>query len=280
MRYRQQQPPGCGGCLLILLLIVFVSGGAPALINLMGFIIFSGMAGVLLFIALFWGFSYWVQKQVSTYESSQSESHNRFVWLLVNILVKISQLDGHVSRDEVQTIQRFFQLNLRYNQTQMNWVKNLIKEATGSAETLESLLEEFRRTFAYEPRLILLELIYQIVYTKDPVPENELSSARRIAVFLEISEYDRRTIEAKYRYQRQRSATESNESAARYYASLGLDEGADMDTIKKTYRQLSMKYHPDKVSHLGDEFKGVAEEKMKELNAAYDFFKRKFEQQG
>ena len=53
-----------------------------------------------------------------------------------------------------------------------------------------------------------------------------------------------------------------------------------MDTIKKAYRQLSMKYHPDKVSHLGDEFKGVAEEKMKELNAAYDFFKRKFEQQG
>ena len=49
-----------------------------------------------------------------------------------------------------------------------------------------------------------------------------------------------------------------------------------METIKKSYRQLSMKYHPDKVSHLGDEFKKVAEEKMKEINAAYDFFKRKF----
>jgi DnaJ like chaperone protein len=280
MRYRQQQPPGCGGCLLIILLIIFVTGGAPAIINFMGFIIFSGIAGILLFIALFWGFSYWVQKQVSTYESSQTESHNRFVWLLVNILVKISQLDGHMSRDEVQTIQRFFQQNLRYNQTQMNWVKNLIKEATDSTETLESLLEEFRNTFAYEPRLILLELIYQIVYTKDPVPENELAAARKIAEFLGISGYDQRTIEAKYRYQRQRSTTESNESAARYYATLGLDDGTDMDTIKKTYRQLSMKYHPDKVSHLGDEFKGVAEEKMKELNAAYDFFKKKFEQHG
>ena len=276
MRYRQQQPPGCGGCLLIILLIVFVSGGAPALINLMGFLIFSGLAGILLFVALFWGFSYWMQRQVSTYESSQTESHNRFVWLLVHILVKISQLDGHVSRDEVQTIQRFFQLNLRYNQTQMSWVKNLIKEATSSTETLESLLEEFRSTFAYEPRLILLELIYQIVYTKDPVPENELASARKIATFLEISEYDHRTIEAKYRYQRQRSANESYESAGRYYALLGLDEGADMSTIKKAYRQLSMKYHPDKVSHLGDEFKNVAEEKMKELNQAYEFFKKKF----
>lgn len=275
MRYRQQQPPGCGGCLLIVLLIVFVSGGAPALINMMGFLIFSGLAGILLFVALFWGFSYWMQRQVSTYESSQTESHNRFVWLLVHILVKISQLDGHVSRDEVQTIQQFFQQNLRYNQTQMSWVKNLIKDATSSTETLESLLEEFRSTFAYEPRLILLELIYQIVYTKDPVPENELASARKIATFLEISEYDHRTIEAKYRYQRQRSANDSLESAARYYATLGLENGADMNTIKKAYRQLSMKYHPDKVSHLGDEFKAVAEEKMKELNEAYEFFKRK-----
>lgn len=216
-----------------------------------------------------------MQRQVSTYESSQTESHNRFVWLLVHILVKISQLDGHVSRDEVQTIQQFFQQNLRYNQTQMSWVKNLIKDATSSTETLESLLQEFRSTFAYEPRLILLELIYQIVYTKDPVPENELASARKIATFLEISEYDHRTIEAKYRYQRQRSANDSLESAARYYATLGLENGADMNTIKKAYRQLSMKYHPDKVSHLGDEFKAVAEEKMKELNEAYEFFKRK-----
>ena len=272
MRYQQQQPPGCGGCLLIALLIAFVSGGAPALINVMGFIIFSGIAGVLLFIALFWGFSYWVQKQVSSYEASQTESHNRFVWLLVHILVKISQLDGHVSRDEVQTIQRFFQLNLRYNQTQMNWVKNLIKEATGSTESLESLLQEFRSTFTYEPRLILLELIYQIVYTKDPVPENELESARKIAVFLEISDYDLRTIEAKYRYARQQTAQQDYDSAEKYYAILGLDNGADMNDIKRAYRQLSMKYHPDKVSHLGDEFKGVAEEKMKELNGAYEFF--------
>lgn len=275
MRYQRQQPPGCGGCLLVVVLIVFISGGAPAIINLLGFLIFSGLAGVLLFIALFWGFTYWMQKQVSTYESSQTDSHNRFVWLLVQILVKISQLDGHVSRDEVQTIQRFFQQNLRYNQTQMAWVKNLIKDATNSTETLESLLQEFRSTFAYEPRLILLELIYQIVYTKDPVPENELQTARKIATFLEISAYDQRTIEAKYRYQRQRTTATSQESATQYLAVLGLEPGADMDTIKKAYRQLSMKYHPDKVGHLGDEFRNIAEEKMKEINAAYGYFKKK-----
>lgn len=276
MRYQQRQPPGCGGCLLILLLIVFVTGGAPALINLLGFLFFSGFFAVLLFIALFWGFSYWARNRIATYEASQTESHNRFVWLLVRILVKIAQLDGHVSRDEVQTIQRFFQVNLRYNQTQMAWVKNLIKEATGATESLEMLLQEFRSTFAYEPRLILLELIYQIIFTKDPPPDNELQTARRIAVFLGIADYDLRTIEAKYTYRRQQQAATARESDSQYYAVLGLEPGADMETIKKAYRRLSMKYHPDKVSHLGDEFRSVAEEKMKEINSAYDYFKKKF----
>ena len=277
MRYTyQQQGPGCGGCLVIGCLIALVTGGFSGLGNFLGFVFYTGLIFVLVALAVFFGFQFWLQRQVASYAATQSESHNRFVWLLVHILVKIAQLDDHVSRDEVQTIQRFFQYNLHYNQTKMAWVKNLIKEATESTETLESMLEEFKRTFAYEPRLILLELIYQIVYTKDPVPPNELEKARQIAIFLEISQYDLRTIEAKYTYHRQRQATEARVNDAQYYAVLGLEPGADMETIKKSYRQLSMKYHPDKVSHLGEEFQEVAEEKMKEINAAYDFFKKKY----
>ena len=276
MRYQyQQQGPGCGGCLVIGALIALLTGGFSGLGNFLGFVFYAGAMFILVALAIFFGFQFWLQRQVASYASTQSESHNRFVWLLVHILVKIAQLDDHVSKDEVQTIQRFFQYNLHYNQTKMAWVKNLIKEATESTETMEAMLDEFKRTFAYEPRLILLELIYQIVYTKDPVPQNELEKARQIGVFLDISQYDLRTIEAKYTYHRQRQATETRENDVHFYAVLGLEPGADMETIKKSYRQLSMKYHPDKVSHLGEEFKTVAEEKMKEINAAYDFFKRK-----
>ncbi|MFV0438479.1 MAG: DnaJ domain-containing protein [Desulfopila sp.] len=274
MQYRRQQQPGCGGCLLILFLLVFVTGGAPALINFMGALIFSGLAGVLLLIALFFGFTYWIQKQVATYEQSQSESHNRFVWLLVQILMHIARIDGQVTRDEVLTIQRFFQVNLRYSQTQMMWVKELIKEATSSTVTLDALLTEFKNTFAYEPRLILLELVYQVLYTKSSVPENELQIARNIASYLDISAYDQRTIEAKYRYHHQQAAATSVDEAARNYAVLGLEPGASEEEIKKAYRKLSMQYHPDKVRHLGDEFRKVAEEKMKEINAAHDYFKK------
>lgn len=272
--YYQRQQPGCGGCLLILLLIIFVVGGAPALINFLGVLFFSGVTGILIFIALFWGFSFWVKKQVADYEASQSESHNRFVWLLVNILVHISKIDGQVTKEEISTIHRFFQYNLNYNQTKMHWVKELIKEAISSTASLESLLQEFKSTFAYEPRLILLELVYQILYTKTDVPEDELQIARNIASFLDISSYDQRTIEAKYQYRRQYRNTVGEAGGDQYYAVLGLEKDANMDEIKKAYRKLSMKYHPDKVRHLGEEFRTIAEQKMKEINAAYDYFKK------
>ena len=277
MEYQRHNQPGCGGCLLIIMLLALITGGWSAVGSLITTIIYVAFMGFMLLIAAFFGFSWYVRKRVATYEATQSESHNKFVFLLVNILVHIAKSDGHFTKPELQTMLNFFQQSLRYNQDQMYWVKQLIKEARDTEHNLEELLTEFRQTFAYEPRLILLELIYQILYTKDPVVEQELDQARKIAVFLQIKEYDQRTIEAKYRYGHQGGGYGGGTvSEEQYYAVLGLQPGADFVTIKKTYRKLSMQYHPDKVAHLGEEFKAVAEEKMKEINAAYDFFKKKF----
>ena len=279
MKFQQQNQPGCGGCLLVALLLALLFGGAQGLFNFLGALIFSGLAGIVLFIGLFWGLSYFIQKKVSSYEASQTESHNRFVWLLVQILVRIAKIDGELTKEEVSTIRTFFQHNLGYSQTQMLWVKDLIKEALKSTDSLETLLQEFHASIGYEPRLILLELVYQILYTKDTVPEDELQVARNMASYLGISTYDQRTIEAKYMYRQQRTGAGPGTAAYpgtadQHYATLGLEPGADMATIKKAYRKLSMKYHPDKVRHLGEEFQKIAETKMKEINVAYDYFEK------
>jgi DnaJ like chaperone protein len=53
------------------------------------------------------------------------------------------------------------------------------------------------------------------------------------------------------------------------YAVLGVSPHATQEEIRKAYRKLANKYHPDKVQHLGDEFKKLAEERFKEIEAAY-----------
>ncbi len=246
------------------------------------FIFYSGLIGIFVLAAAFFGFTRYIQSRAAAYEQSQTETHNRFVFLLVNILVYIAKADGRFTKSELQTMLNFFQHSLHYNKEQMYWVKQLIKEARDTEQELDALLTEFRNSFAYEPRLILLELVYQLIFTKKPVEEAELNLARKIGEFLGIREYERQTIENKYRYGHQYHHGSAGggggpHAEQQYYTVLGVEQGADFAVIKKAYRKLSMQYHPDKVAHLGDEFKGVAEEKMKEINGAYDYFRKKFE---
>ncbi len=53
------------------------------------------------------------------------------------------------------------------------------------------------------------------------------------------------------------------------YKVLGIGQNASPEEIKAAYRRLASKYHPDKVSHLGDEFKDLAEKRFKEIQEAY-----------
>ena len=59
------------------------------------------------------------------------------------------------------------------------------------------------------------------------------------------------------------------------YSVLGVRKGAPSKDIKEAYRRLANQYHPDKVLHLGDEFKELAEIRFKEIQAAYQELKNK-----
>lgn len=62
-----------------------------------------------------------------------------------------------------------------------------------------------------------------------------------------------------------------NNKEVHYLNVLGLSSGATKDEIRVEYKRLVMKFHPDRVHHLGDEFVKEAEIKMKEINQAYEY---------
>ena len=65
-----------------------------------------------------------------------------------------------------------------------------------------------------------------------------------------------------------------DQSEKKYSKVLGLSGGESFKEIEDCYRKLIKMYHPDKVASMGKEIIKTAEEKTKELNGAYDFFKK------
>ena len=59
------------------------------------------------------------------------------------------------------------------------------------------------------------------------------------------------------------------------YSVLGLQKGASSKEVKEAYLRLAHQYHPDKVLHLGEEFKNLAEIRFKEIQGAYQELKPK-----
>ena len=69
--------------------------------------------------------------------------------------------------------------------------------------------------------------------------------------------------------QQQKAQTDRRFSRRDPYEILGVERGASLNEVKAAYRKLAVKYHPDKVDHLGDEFKVLAEKRFKEIQEAY-----------
>ncbi|MBQ3914155.1 MAG: DnaJ domain-containing protein [Paludibacteraceae bacterium] len=57
------------------------------------------------------------------------------------------------------------------------------------------------------------------------------------------------------------------------YVALEIEPGATNDEVKKAYRRMAMKYHPDKVAGAGEEMREKATEKFRAINEAYEHIK-------
>jgi DnaJ like chaperone protein len=55
---------------------------------------------------------------------------------------------------------------------------------------------------------------------------------------------------------------------------LGLESTATDEEIKKAYRQMAIRYHPDKVAQMGEEYQKGAKEKFQKIQEAYDNIKK------
>ena len=200
--------------------------------------------------------------------NTKSSEHKQFVEIMVHILIHIAKADGRISQSETQIIRQFFIAQLNFSGAQVAWLNDVIDSAKNSTDTIQRLANEFTTQFGYEAQLMLLNMVYNVAYSDGEFHASEDKLIHELARLLRISEFDHQRI--KMAFEAQYGDISSAQNDDKYYAILGLNNSAKKEDIKKVYRELTKKYHPDKVHHLGDEFKQQAEKKMQEINHAYD----------
>jgi DnaJ like chaperone protein len=195
----------------------------------------------------------------STGHVTAPEQEQVFITYLVAILTKICVADGSISEAERKTMHNFFSRGLHYKGMELRFIDAIIGETQRTDPDLYQICKAFDQLANKQQRLLLLDLIYQVVMTDHVVTKSEGEAIQQVVSALGIGTDEHEHIKLRYA-----PAKKSD-----HYHTLGLKPTVDNSEIKRAYRQLASQYHPDKVTHLGPELIAFSEKKFKSINHAY-----------
>ncbi|MGO3706378.1 MAG: TerB family tellurite resistance protein [Mesonia hippocampi] len=174
---------------------------------------------------------------------------------LSSIVIKA---DGSVSQRELDYVRNYFVG--AYGKDKANATFRTFNEVIKKRQIDEQRICTYlaART-SYEVRLQILHFLFGIALTDGNVSNSELHVLQRIAGYLRINSADFSSIKAMF--------VKSEDNA---YKILEIDKNASVAEIKKAYRNMAKKYHPDKLQHMDEAYRKGAQEKFTKVQEAYE----------
>lgn len=200
--------------------------------------------------------------QTSSYTSiDQHTTPGAFGVSLLVLIAAVMKVDGKVVKSELDYVKQFFirQFGKESAKEALMMLRDLLKQNI----PLKDVCSQIGRNMDYASRLQLLHLLFNVSIADGMIHQSEADIIERISGYLGVGTSDYLSIKNMF-------MPETDSS----YKILEIEKSASNDEVKKAYRKMAMKYHPDKVSHLGDDFRKSAEEKFKKVNQAYEKIKK------
>jgi DnaJ like chaperone protein len=177
---------------------------------------------------------------------------------LVVLTAALMKADGRVTQRELDHVRQFF--TRQFGPDQAAQLLILLRDVLKREVPVHEVCVQIRHNMPHPVRLQLLHYLIGLAHADGQVDRAELDLLRRIAQDLAISDKDLGSLSAMFRT--------ADPSAA--YSILEIAPEASDEEVKKAYRRMAMKYHPDKVAQLGEEVQKAANEKFKKVQEAYE----------
>jgi len=192
----------------------------------------------------------------------QHTSQHDVPTILMALSAAIMKADGKVVKSELDYVKTFLkqQFGENYSTTHLQTLKHFLD---AGEIPLDKICSDVRTRMQPEVRVQLLHYMFGIAKADGVVSEIEISVLSRIASMMGVSSVDYESVKNMF-YRNVDSD----------YKILGIDSNATDDEVKKAYRKMAIKFHPDKVASMGEEYEKGAKEKFQQIQGAYDNLKK------
>jgi DnaJ like chaperone protein len=196
------------------------------------------------------------------YSSRVRTTTGDFEASLLILTAAVMKADNTVKKSELDFVKRF--LIGQFGEDKAKEQLLILREILKKPIQIRQVSMQIRAFMDHSSRLQLMHYLFQLASADNEVHGNEIDILTRIASYLGISKKDFMSIKAMFVIQNTDSV----------YQILEISKSATDEEVKKAYRRMAVKYHPDKVSHLGPEHQNAAKEKFQKLTEAYDRIKK------
>jgi len=186
---------------------------------------------------------------------------NDFGASLLVLVAAVMKADGKVLKAELEYVKRFFYKQFGSERTKQHLL--VLRELLKKDIPIHDVCLQIKTYTMYPARLQLMHLLFGVASVDGEVHASEIEVIQQIASYLGIRQADYVSIKAMF-----------FKEVDGDYKILEIAKNSTDDEVKKAYRRMAVKYHPDKVAHLGAEFKVSAKEKFQKVQEAYDNIKK------